>query len=68
MAVFEARPADRNQRFKNLYILGNLLKETESGASNVLIGMLLLYIRVSDIISREYAKLLTRSLRMALLD
>ena len=68
MTVFEARPTDRNQRFKNLHILGDLLEEAESSASNVLIGVLLSYIRVSDIISCTHAKLPTRSLRMALLE
>ena len=41
MAMFEARADDWNERFKELSVLVDLLEETQSGATNVLVWVLL---------------------------
>ena len=65
--VLEARAARRDERLKELCVLGYLLEEAERGAADVLVGMLL-SVSCTSVEAREYAeKVLTRSLRMALL-
>ena len=65
--VLEARAADRNEGLQKLSVLGDLLEEAERRATDVLVGMLL-NVPCDLVEAREYAgKVLTRSLRIALL-
>ena len=65
--VLEARAAGRDERLEELCVLGDLLEEAERRATDVLVGMLL-NVPCDLVEAREYAgKVLTRSLRIALL-
>ena len=66
VSVLEACAAGGDQRLKEFRVLGDLLKESEGRATDILVWMLL-YVPKSKGMFRREGRVLTRSLRIAFL-